>query len=98
MHATAKAGVATAKAGVVQALRPARTALCHPFVTVIAVLAVWVIAGVSGRAQVAAPVITIVKAARLIDGRGGAPMAPAMVRVDGERITAVGATLAVPQG
>jgi imidazolonepropionase-like amidohydrolase len=38
----------------------------------------------------------IVRAARLIDGRGGAPLAPAMVRIDGERITAVGSTIAVP--
>lgn len=40
----------------------------------------------------------IVKAGRLIDGRGGAPIIPAMVRVDGQRITAVGAILAVPPG
>jgi imidazolonepropionase-like amidohydrolase len=40
----------------------------------------------------------VLKAARLIDGRGGAPLAPAMVLVDGERITAVGAQLAVPAG
>ena len=36
----------------------------------------------------------IIKAGRLIDGRGGAPTAPAMVRVEGQRITAVGSTLA----
>jgi imidazolonepropionase-like amidohydrolase len=46
----------------------------------------------------AAPTVTIVRAARLIDGRGGPPIAPAMVRVDGDRIAAVGQTLAVPQG
>jgi imidazolonepropionase-like amidohydrolase len=44
------------------------------------------------------PAVTILKAARLIDGRGGAPIAPAMVRVEGERIVAVGATLEVPAG
>jgi hypothetical protein len=29
--------------------------------------------------------IVVVKAARLIDGRGGAPLSPAMVRIEGER-------------
>ncbi|MBK5255348.1 MAG: amidohydrolase family protein [Vicinamibacteria bacterium] len=48
-------------------------------------------------AQDAAPVI-IVKAARLIDGRGGAPVSPAMVRIEGDRIAAVGQTLPVPAG
>lgn len=45
-----------------------------------------------------APAIVIVKAARLIDGRGGTPLEPAMVRIDGERITAVARTLPVPAG
>jgi imidazolonepropionase-like amidohydrolase len=36
----------------------------------------------------------VIKAARLIDGRGGAPIAPAMVRVEGERIVEAGATVA----
>jgi imidazolonepropionase-like amidohydrolase len=42
--------------------------------------------------------ITVLRAARLIDGRGGPALAPAMVRVDGERITAVAARLEVPAG
>jgi imidazolonepropionase-like amidohydrolase len=42
--------------------------------------------------------VTIVKAGRLIDGRGGTPLAPAMVRVEGERIAAVGGRLDVPAG
>jgi imidazolonepropionase-like amidohydrolase len=46
----------------------------------------------------AARAVTIVKAARLIDGRGGAPLEPAMVRIEGERIAAVGTTLPVPNG
>ena len=45
-----------------------------------------------------APIVTIVRAARLIDGRGGAPLEPAMVRIEGERIAAVGRTLPVPAG
>ncbi|HTK30213.1 MAG TPA: amidohydrolase family protein [Vicinamibacterales bacterium] len=40
----------------------------------------------------------IVKAARLIDGRGGPPLEPAMVRIAGDRIEEVGASLAVPAG
>lgn len=42
--------------------------------------------------------VTVVKAARLIDGRGGAPIAPAMVRIEGDRIVEVGKTLAIPRG
>ena len=45
-----------------------------------------------------APIVTIVRAARLIDGRGGASLEPAMVRIEGERIAAVGRTLPVPAG
>ena len=39
----------------------------------------------------------IIKAARLIDGRGGPPLEPAMVRIEGERIAEVGAHLPVPE-
>lgn len=46
----------------------------------------------------AAGTVTILRAARLIDGRGGPPMSPAMVRIEGERIVAVGSTLPVPAG
>ncbi len=42
--------------------------------------------------------IVVVRAARLIDGLGGAPLEPAMVRIDGDRITAVAKTLPVPAG
>jgi len=45
-----------------------------------------------------APAVVVVKAARLIDGRGGAPLAPAMVRVEGDRIAEVGSRLTVPAG
>src|SRR5579871_4360590 len=40
--------------------------------------------------------VTIVRAARLIDGRGGEPLAPAMVRIEGEKITAVASSLPIP--
>ena len=41
---------------------------------------------------------TIVKAARLIDGLGGAPLSPVMVRVDGDRIAEVGTAIVIPAG
>ena len=50
-----------------------------------------------GRA-IAQPSVTIVRAAHLIDGRGGVVVSPAAVRVEGERITAVGRDLPVPAG
>lgn len=40
----------------------------------------------------------VVRAARLIDGRGGQPLEPAMVAISGGRITAVGASVPVPPG
>ncbi len=49
-------------------------------------------------AATAAPRVTIVRAARLIDGRGGAVLAPAAVRVEGDRITAVARVLDLPKG
>lgn len=42
--------------------------------------------------------VLIIKAARLIDGRGGAPLVPAMVRVEGERLAEVAAQLPIPAG
>jgi imidazolonepropionase-like amidohydrolase len=42
--------------------------------------------------------IVVVKAARLIDGRGGPPLAPGMVRINGDRIEQVGTSIAVPGG
>lgn len=42
------------------------------------------------------PAVTVIRAARLIDGRGGPPLAPAMVRIEGDKITAVGSNLPVP--
>ncbi|MGH7596471.1 MAG: amidohydrolase family protein [bacterium] len=40
----------------------------------------------------------IIKAARLIDGRGGAPLEPAMVRIEGEKIDEVGTQVKIPKG
>lgn len=44
------------------------------------------------------PTVVVIQAARLIDGRGGEPLAPAMVRVEGGRISAVASSLPVPSG
>jgi imidazolonepropionase-like amidohydrolase len=44
------------------------------------------------------PRLVAVRAARLIDGRGGPPVARAVVLVEGDRITAVGPNLPVPAG
>jgi imidazolonepropionase-like amidohydrolase len=44
------------------------------------------------------PAVVVLKAARLIDGRGGAAVVPAMVRVEGDRIAEVGSGVTVPAG
>ncbi len=49
-------------------------------------------------AQSAAAPVTVIKAGHLLDGRGGPPVAPAMVRVEGEKIAEVGANLSIPPG
>lgn len=65
-----------------------------PMLVAAVMVAAW---GPSSRAQEPASPI-MVKAGRLIDGRGGAPIAPAMVRIEGDRIVAVGTALPVPPG
>jgi len=62
------------------------------------IVAVLAFALMSATAVTARAQTIVVKAARLIDGRGGPPLAPAMVRVTGERIEEVAASLAVPAG
>jgi imidazolonepropionase-like amidohydrolase len=42
--------------------------------------------------------ITAIRAGRLIDGRGGPPVANAVILIDGQRITAVGPGVAIPAG
>ncbi|AMW06958.1 hypothetical protein GEMMAAP_16645 [Gemmatimonas phototrophica] len=46
----------------------------------------------------AASTVIVLRASRLIDGTGGAVLSPAMVRIERERITAVGTSLPVPSG
>ena len=68
---------------------------------VLVVHAICALEGGSAAAQgpaAASGTVVMVKAGRLIDGRGGEPIAPAMVRVEGDRIAAVGSALAVPPG
>jgi imidazolonepropionase-like amidohydrolase len=48
--------------------------------------------------QTSAPPVVAVRAARLIDGRGGAPVSPAVVIIRGDRIETVGSGLAIPAG
>jgi imidazolonepropionase-like amidohydrolase len=42
--------------------------------------------------------VTVLRAARLIDGTGAPPIAPGMIRVEGERIAEVGTRVNVPAG
>jgi imidazolonepropionase-like amidohydrolase len=55
-------------------------------------------AGVSSALAQAAPRRVAIRAGRLIDGRGGAPVANALILVDGDRITSVTAAGAPPAG
>ena len=52
----------------------------------------------SGQAQRTPAPVVLIRAARLVDGRGGEPLAPAMVRVEGDRIAAIGSSLPIPSG
>jgi imidazolonepropionase-like amidohydrolase len=61
--------------------------------TTLALAALSLIASPAGAAEA-----TVIKAARLLDGRGGAPLSPAMVLVEGDRILAVAERLEVPAG
>ena len=49
-------------------------------------------------AQAAPAAVTILRAARLIDGTGTPPLVPGMVRIEGDRIAEVGTNLRIPPG
>ena len=49
-------------------------------------------------AQSAGTHITILKAARLLDGTGGNPITPGLVKIEGDKITQVGSQVEVPAG
>jgi len=55
-------------------------------------------AGLSGTLWADPSTAYLLKARRLIDGRGGPTLSPAMVRVEADRIVGVGAKLEVPNG
>ncbi len=72
--------------------------LAKIFMILLAVVAATVTAAAGPSSAQERSAVIIIRAARLIDGRGGEPLAPAMVRVVGDRITAVGSSLPVPPG
>src|SRR3982751_6931540 len=63
-----------------------------------AVVALALVAAAIGRAETAANRIIILKAARLIDGRGGQAISPAAIRIEGEKITQAGTKVDEPAG
>jgi imidazolonepropionase-like amidohydrolase len=65
--------------------------LCRPILAVCAAAALMFATATTIEAQT-----IVVKAARLIDGRGGPPLEPAMVRITGARIEEVASSLVVP--
>lgn len=62
-----------------------------------ALVALWTTSELHAQAPATAKTI-VLRAARLIDGTGAAPMMPAMVRIENERITAVARVVDVPAG
>jgi imidazolonepropionase-like amidohydrolase len=61
-------------------------------------LATAVLAAALAAQQAAAPPVVAVRAGTLIDGSGGAPVRNAVILIQGERITAAGAGVAIPRG
>jgi imidazolonepropionase-like amidohydrolase len=51
-----------------------------------------------GAAQLSAPGVVALRAAQLIDGRGGPPLAGSVVLIRGDRIDAAGSSLPIPAG
>jgi len=58
----------------------------------------YTIAAAQTRSSPRPPAVKAIKAGRLIDGRGGAPLANAVILIEGERIVAVGSDVPVPAG
>jgi imidazolonepropionase-like amidohydrolase len=58
---------------------------------------VWLMLASSAAGAEPAPIL-VLKAARLIDGRGGAPLAPAMLVIEGDRIIDVASNAPIPAG
>jgi imidazolonepropionase-like amidohydrolase len=72
----------------------------HPtkITTTLYCFALVMIAVFNAHGQPATAPIIIIKAARLIDGRGGDPITPGAIRIEGEKITDVGRNLATSAG
>src|SRR5437588_4101218 len=71
-----------------------RRIICTAMIRLLSAL---LLAGATIAAQPAAPIV-VIKAARLIDGTGSAPLTPATVVIRGDRIDAVGGAIATPTG
>ena len=64
----------------------------------VVVAAVVFVAPAIRAAQAPTAQVTILKAAQLIDGTGAAPIRPAMIRIEGDRIVEVGTTVRIGPG
>src|SRR5882724_2120800 len=60
-------------------------------------LSLWVIPA-AANADLPSSQVTVLKAARLIDGTGAPTLSPAMILIEGERIVEIGSNLRVPAG
>jgi imidazolonepropionase-like amidohydrolase len=61
-------------------------------------LSLWVIPAAAASADPTSSQVTVLKAARLIDGTGAPTLSPAMILIEGERIVEIGPNLHVPAG
>jgi len=61
-------------------------------------LSLWVIPASATNADSPSSQLTVLKAARLIDGTGAPTLSPAMILIEGERIVEIGPNLRVPAG
>jgi hypothetical protein len=76
-------------------MKPAARILAGP---ILAALALCAASAAAAPDPAPPPKIVAVKAGRLIDGLGGAPVRDAVILIQGDRITAVGPGLAIPAG
>ena len=61
-------------------------------------LSLWFIPAAATKAEPPSSQLTVLKAARLIDGTGAPTLSPAMILIEGERIVEIGPNLRVPAG
>jgi imidazolonepropionase-like amidohydrolase len=77
---------------------PLRRSFRHALAFLATVTPPFTYAAAQAAPQAPAPAKIAIRAARLIDGKGGPPISSAVVLVEGDRITAVGRNLATPAG